>query len=218
MKKIIIVFVIGLLVQQITQAQGTTFLSNLDQPSVGSIALGSDSWLATEFYTGNNVAGYSLNSIQLEMTGASGSPNDFTVMLYTEAGNISSFTYPGVSLGTLNGSTDPSTAGIFTYTPTANLTLLRHTGYFIVLTAGTAVADGYYEWSFEGRYPYNSNNGWIGMLDAEQSSDGLSWSFYHAYGGQYVINATAIPEPSSLCLLLLGSGGLIYARRNRRIS
>jgi hypothetical protein len=57
--------VFGLLAQQILQAQGTTYLSNLDQSSVGSLAVGSNSWLAGIFETGTNPGGYVLNSIQL---------------------------------------------------------------------------------------------------------------------------------------------------------
>ena len=76
-------FVVGLLTQRVTQAQGTlTYLSNLGQPSSGSDIVGSNSWLFTTFRVGTNPNGYVLNSIQLEMTDASGTPSGFTVMLY----------------------------------------------------------------------------------------------------------------------------------------
>ena len=81
LKKIIIVFVIGLLVQQITRAQGTIYLSNLG-PGLGFGGVGSNSWQATSFTAGNNVDGYLLNSIQLAMTDASGNPSGFSVMIY----------------------------------------------------------------------------------------------------------------------------------------
>ena len=61
----VIVLVFGFLAPQITQAQGTIYLSNLDQPSTGSLAVGSDSWIGVPFLTGNNVGGYVLNSFQL---------------------------------------------------------------------------------------------------------------------------------------------------------
>ncbi|MGA3213100.1 MAG: choice-of-anchor R domain-containing protein, partial [Terriglobales bacterium] len=139
--------VFGLLTPQLLQAQGTTYLSNLDQSSAGSLAVGSDSWLAGIFTTGLNPGGYVLNSIQLAMTDASGSPGGFMVMLYAPAiGGI----LPGSSLGTLNGSLNPVTSGIYTYTPAATLTLAPNVPYSIVLTAGTAVANGAYELSCAG--------------------------------------------------------------------
>src|ERR1035441_1891498 len=86
MKKIIIPAVLalalGMLSPQIIQAQGTTYLSNLDQSSVGSLAVGSNSWVAVGIYTGTNPGGYVLNSIQLAMTDASGNPSGFMAMLY----------------------------------------------------------------------------------------------------------------------------------------
>jgi len=77
----VIVLVVALLTPQIVQAQGTIYLSNLGQPSAGSLAVGSDSWQAAIFTTGTNADGYVLNSIQLAMTDAFGTPNGFTVML-----------------------------------------------------------------------------------------------------------------------------------------
>jgi len=139
----VIVFAVGLFAPRIATAQGTvTYLSNLGQASAGSLAVGSDSWLAASFITGTNASGYSLNSIQLAMTDASGNPSGFTAMLYSAIGVTGVF--PGSSLGTLNGSLNPVSGGIFTYTPASNPTLLPSTGYFIVLTAGTAIANGAY--------------------------------------------------------------------------
>src|ERR1035438_5489490 len=118
MKKIIIPAVLalalGMLSPQIIQAQGTTYLSSLDQSSVGSLAVGSNSWVAAGIYTGTNPGGYVLNSVQLGMTDASGNPSDFTAMLYYPlfGGPPSG---PGRSLATLNGSLDPVTAGTYTY-------------------------------------------------------------------------------------------------------
>ena len=101
--------------------------------------------------TGTNAGGYLLNSIQLAMADASGTPSGFTVMLYAypAAGGICS---RGSSLGTLNGSLDPVTAA-FTLIPRLQPSRYRQTPYFIVLTAGTAVANGAYEWSYAGRTP-----------------------------------------------------------------
>ena len=207
----ILVLVFGL-APKIIQAQGAiTYLSNLGQPSTGNLAVGSDSWLATLFFTGNNASGYALNSIQLGITDSSGNPSGFTAMLY-EINPAAAI--PGNNLGTLNGSLNPATAGTYTYTPTSSLTLSQNTYYFIVLTAGTAVANGAYEWSLAGANSYNPSSGWnAGAI--ETSSNGSSWSGLASEYPQFAINATVIPEPSVLRLFSLGGIFLpsIFSRR-----
>lgn len=215
MKTIVInitmVLVVIVLTSQMTQAQGTiTYLSNLGQTSTGNDVVGSDSWLATGFQTGSNVGGYLLNSIQLAMTDASGSPSGFTIMLYANKGPLG-FS-PGSSLDTLSDSTDPSTAGIYTYTPVTETTLSAGTIYFIVLTAGTPLANGAYGWGYAGARAYNPIDGWFSLGNIYTSSDGLLWTTT-AGNPQYAITAIAIPEPSPVFLFLPGSGVLFYVRR-----
>ncbi|HEY1719449.1 MAG TPA: choice-of-anchor R domain-containing protein [Verrucomicrobiae bacterium] len=205
----IIGLVVGLLAPQVVQSQGTLYLSNLSDPSSGSAAVGDNSWLAVGFYTGNNTGGYVVDSVQLAMTDATGSPNDFTVMLYSESPNLPPVV-PGNSLGILDGSANPSTAGLYTYTPAANLVLSPSTFYFIVLTAGTAVANGAYGWSESASSPV-SNGDWGGGF-VPDSSDGLHWlSDLDAYT-QFAINATAVPEPSTFALGGLAFGLITLAR------
>jgi hypothetical protein len=174
MKNIIISGVIvltSILAPQIVEAQGTmTYLSSLSQTSTGSSPVGSDSWLAASFITGTNASGYSLDSIQLGMADASDNPSNLTVMLYSAF--ISGEVVPGSSLGTLDGSLNPTTAGIYTYTPASNLTLSPLTSYFIVLTAGTTIANGAYSWS-ESAYPPGINY-WGASNALLQSGNGSS--------------------------------------------
>ena len=219
MKKIIIGsfigFVLALLAPQIAHAQGTmTVLSNLDQTSAGSLAVGSNSWFAAAFRTGGDTGGYVLNSIQLEMTGASGNPSGFTATLYH-----CYFGTPyilGSSLGTLDGSLNPVAGGIFTYTPASSLTLTRFTPYAIVLTAGTAVANGAYDWSYASGDSYHPSGGWVN-LGSLTSSDGSFWNF--ALGGypQYAINVTDVPEPGVLGLFGLGGLCFFWYRRKAKL-
>lgn len=206
----ILALVAVLIAPQATEAQGTiTYLSNLGQLSTGSLAVGSNSWLAAEFHTGNNASGYLLNSIQLGMTDASGNPRNFTAMIYTWVGFSGIF--PGSSLGTLDGSLNPVSNGVYTYTDDSNITLSPNDFYFIVLTAGTAIANGAYEWSLDNTVPPFSI-GWTQDNAFYQSSNGLSW-IGNIGAFEYAINATAVPEPSSSFFLLLGSGVFIYVRR-----
>ncbi len=208
-------FMVTLLASRLVQAQGTIYLSNLGQTSAGSNPVGNNSWLAAGFFTGPNAGGYTLNSVQLGMTDASGSPSGFTVMLYARSGNITTIV-PGNSLGTLNGSTDPSTSGVYTYTA-SGLTLSPSTHYYIVLTAGTAVANGAYDWSFMNTFSYNPDDSWEGSVTLG-SNNGSSWAWLGGNSpqfdySQFALNATAIPEPSVLSLFGLGGLGFIWHRR-----
>jgi hypothetical protein len=201
----------ALLAPQVAQAQGTmTYLSNLGQPSTGSRAVGTNSWLAMEFHTGNNTGGYLLDSIQFALTDASGNPSNFTAMIYTEVGFDGAF--PGSSLGTLDGSLSPVSSGVYTYTDDSSITLSPNDYYFIVLTAGTTVVNGAYEWSLAGANSYNPTGGWGvegGNSTAFFSSiNGSSWNPIGFSFPQFAINATAIPEPSSE--ILLGLGGVFF--------
>src|ERR1700734_4034068 len=206
----IMVFAAGLSAPQITQAQGTLFVSNLGQTSIGSSSVGSNSWYAADFITGTNANGYMLDSIELGMTNAAGSPSGFTVMIYNTV-IFAGRSIPGIALATLSGSTDPSVVNIYTYTPASSLTLSPNTGYFIVLTAGTSVANGAYEWSVTSTpsLGFNSYN-WGGETSFLNSINGINWNNTSGIYGQFAIDATAAPEPSSSWLLLLGSGIFIY--------
>ena len=114
----------------VLQAQGTLYLSSLSQSSTGSQALGSNAWLAEFFVTGINPGGYTLDSIQLGMVNASGSPSGFEVMLYDRSPDPNAI-WPGSFVGGLAGSASPSTAGVYTYTPDVNLVLSPNALYFI---------------------------------------------------------------------------------------
>jgi hypothetical protein len=207
----IIIFAVGLLAPQTAWSQGTlTYLSSLGQPSFGSAAVGSDSWVAGFFATGNNAGGYALDSVQLAMTPASGAPNGFEVMLYSVVGLSGPF--PGSSLGTLSGSSDPETGGLYTYTA-SGLMLSPSTQYYIVVTAGTSVANGAYAWSVANSPP-DAIGGWSGDNFLLTSSDGSSWNITTG-DPQFALTATAVPEPGTIALLGL-SGLLFFASRRWR--
>jgi PEP-CTERM motif len=184
----------------------------LGEPSSGSSAIGNNSWFAADFITGTNTGGYLLDSVQLAIADSSGDPSGFTVMIYSAI--IGDATFPGTSLGTLSGYLNPSTAGIYTYTSTTGLVLSPSDSYFIVLTAGTTVANGAYEWSVTSTAsPGYTNYHWGDEVFFAQSGNGINWSYASGIYGQFAIDATPVPEPSSSFLLLLGSGVFIYARR-----
>jgi hypothetical protein len=213
----IILLTACLSIPQIAQAQGVTYLSNLGQPPSGALPIASDSWLAADFTTGTNVAGYVLNYVQVAIADAVGSPSGFSAMVFAKSSILTGAVLPGSNLGTLTGSLNPSTAGTYAYTAPQNLTLSPNTDYFIVLTAATAAANGAYEWSVTSTASigYNAYH-WGGQGVPCLSSDGLHWDFLSVNDyPQFAIDATAIPEPGLLTFFVLGGLSLIWHRLKR---
>lgn len=203
-----LVLAIGLLGSLMSPAQGTLFVSNLGQTPTGSAAIGSDSWIAQEFFIiATDPNSYSLDSIQLLLNPASGSPNEFNVSIYSASPSGA----PQNNLGSLNGPTDPSTPGIFTYT-TSGVTLSPGVGYFVIATAGTPAAQGAYTWSATQGVTRNGN---YVIEDVYYSStDGSSWASHVRQNVfQLAVNGTAIPEPATLVLAGLGLAALSFWRR-----
>jgi hypothetical protein len=200
----ILAFVFVLLPSLVSMAQGTTtFVSNLGDTTSGTMTVGSDSWLAADFVTGTNVGGYTLSSIQLAMADATGNPNDFSVILYTAVNDVG--TFPGTSLGTLSGSANPATSGTYTYTAPSDLSLTASTAYFIVLTAGTSVANGAYAWSVTSTSSpgYNGYH-WGGEIFFYESGNGINWNSTSSAYGQFSLDATPVPEPEVIGLFAMG--------------
>lgn len=194
-------------------SQGTTYISNLDQTPTGSLAVGSDSWLAPGFYLSvSDPNTYSLDSIQLLITPASGSPGGFSVSIYsTPWGSTGG---PQSHLGDLDGSSDPSIGGIYTYTATG-ITISSSDAYFVVVTAATPTTEGAYHWSVvEGG---TANGTWSIANGYATSSDGLTWVGHPRQGAmQLAITATLIPEPTTGSLLGFGLAALCLWRHRPR--
>ena len=133
-------------------------------------------------------------------------------MLYDDGGLVGPA--PGSSLGALNGPSDPTTTGVYTFTPSATITMSPSTPYFVVLTAGSAVTNGAYKWSYAGANSYNPGGGWSSWGGAFFiSSDGSSWGPGSVVGPQYAITATPVPEPGVLSLLGLSALSFLWHRR-----
>ncbi len=204
-----------LLPTPITRAQGaTTYLSNLGQASTGSATVASNSWVTVMFHTGTNTGGYALNSIQLALTDAEGSPSNFTVALAQGAAGAGPPPVPGgIVLGTLNGSLDPVTSGIYTYTWATSLTLAPNFYYCIVLTAGTSLADGTYMWACANTDSYSSSSGWFFEGAWTDATGKGAWIAINNTFPLFAVSATAVPEPSVVGLLALGSLCFLCRRR-----
>lgn len=199
------------LAEKNSPAQGTLYFSNLGQPFAGSLSVGSDSWWAAGFFAGtNSILGYALNSVQLAITGATGNPAGFKVMIYD-----SSIFAPTIrsNIANLTGNSNPTANGVYTFTPSTSVTLKLGGLYHIVATVETMIGQGSYGWSFENTPPPVQNGGWNGGAWARSSNDGAHWTASAGNYLQFAINATAIPEPSALALFGLSVALLLTRRR-----
>jgi PEP-CTERM motif len=197
-----------------TQAQGTVYSSNLGNTPTGSFTLASDSWIAQEFsWLGLMVNGVTLtppctlNSIQLQMGSASGSPSDFSVSIYTRGASG-----PGTRIGALVGDPDPQSTGVYTYTA-SGITLAPATGYLVVVTSQRATAEGAYSWStaFLPSQSYNDN---LRIGYYFDSTDGVSWTEHIRQDvGLMAIYGTPVPEPSSCFLFAFGAVCFVFMRK-----
>jgi len=183
-------------------AQGTIYFSNLAAPPTGSAAIGSDSWIAQSFFTGTNSQGYLLNSVRVLMTPASGGPTGFTLSIYTRNAP-GQFPAPAIPVAALTG-LDPVAGGIFSYSA-SGVTLSPGTIYFLVGTATTPVAAGAFNWSATRSEPAPGQDLWTSGLFYYDSADGLDWQISRQHLFQFEVNASLIPEPSSLALLICGA-------------
>ncbi|HVU26592.1 MAG TPA: choice-of-anchor R domain-containing protein [Verrucomicrobiae bacterium] len=196
-------------------AQGILEVSNLGKSPTNSMAIGNDSWIAQAFYVeggGADTNIYNLNSVQLLLDAASGSPSNLTVSIYTEPFGGGP---PQTNLGalTLNSSMDPIAGGIVTYNA-SGITIVPGNAYFVVATAATSIAQGAYQWSSSTKE--TDNGTWVIDDVYYNSSDGSSWTkTIRQDVFQMAIYATPIPEPQIYALLGL-SLAYVGFRRFRR--
>jgi hypothetical protein len=188
-------------------AQGTLYVSNIAQTPTGSAPVGSDSWIAQRIITGTDPGGYSLDSVELLMDPATGSPSGFNISIYSSLGGE-----PYNNLGNLVGS-DPSAGGVFSYS-SSGVDLSPSTFYFVVVTAAKPVAQGAYDWSAAQSYTpgtFTIDDGYF------SSNDGSSWSLHARQDVfQLAIYATAAPEPGIIGLFAVGGLLVAFLRRKAR--
>jgi hypothetical protein len=208
--RIVIAFSVGvLLVAQVAQAQGTLYVSNIVRLRSGGDALiASNSWIAELIDTGNDSSGYILDSIQLDQ--GTPNPGGINVSIYTDVNNVLSS-----DLGNL-GSPSTSSPGIYTY-GASGLALAASTEYFVVATV-TPPAGTSSSWEAGTGSSASGSDQWmIGGLNLQSTDQGSDWTpFLNGTDLQMAIYATAVPEPSTWALCLLGGGFAFYVLARKR--
>jgi len=173
---------------------------------------GSDS--AQAFTVGSISA--TLTSVTLRMEWASAGNGGFRVALWSDAGGS-----PGARLAMLTGHPSPIAAGDFTYINqlTPRLPLVAGTTYWVVASVlHTPFVPAYREflWAVTDSGAETGSPGWTIANDCQTIgyTNGVpdAWFSYPGLAQQMRIDATLVPEPSALALLL-ASAALLSTRR-----
>jgi hypothetical protein len=191
---------IGLAAPLAANAQGTLYLSHLGSSADTGEYVQSDRWSAISFETGVATNGYSLDSMQLRITGIAGSPSGFELSLYNNNGSV-----PGNSLELLSGS-DPTGAGIYTFTA-SGITLSPSTVYWAVTTSSDSSLSGNsFYWALDPN-SYTSSDGWSLSTTGDYGSSDHGASWYNGGGSPFTlaVYATAVPEPVTTVMLTVST-------------
>ncbi|HTF63197.1 MAG TPA: choice-of-anchor R domain-containing protein [Edaphobacter sp.] len=195
----------GLLVVSLQVTQGEAISNNLEAPTDYTEEASGDSWLTASFGTG--AASYKLTDVTLLML------SDFNigtaqVGLYSDVEGE-----PGTLLSTLRSPASYSTTLANTIFTDSGYGLSANSTYWIVLQS----VSGSFQWAFTDD---NTGSG-VGFRAAWGSSEnvGATWFTSALQPMQMRVDASAVPEPSSIVLLGLGllaffARGLLASKSN----
>lgn len=185
--------------------EAAVVVSNLAEPTAGGNALNLGNWWATSFTT--DAFTYSLNSVDILLDSAASPLGGYFVSVHADGAGS-----PGAQLvnGLLVGSATPP-VGTSTYTVGGPVLLNPNTTYWLVqgTTHPTAL------WGIAVS-PSDAETGTWAIGDVEQRSvnQGATWAVFDSNVVQFSVDATAVPEPTAL-MVLLALGGLGLGRRRR---
>jgi hypothetical protein len=197
LKQLVLFAIISVLLKaRIGVAQETTYLDNTSQPVTGTRGFNLTQ-TGAQFLTGTNAGGYVLNSLQLLFADASGNPE----ISYLRCDLLSDyFNLPSVILTAFIPNDNPTTAGLHTFVPlqpsAPSVILAANTDYWLFFYPHGGSSLGYYRYNFTDSVNSTSIDGW--RVTGETFSP-----FSPGQTGlpMFSLNATAIPEPSTLALL-----------------
>jgi len=216
MRKQIITILTALTAAASGSASANTVVSNLGEAGGASVSVGPFSSntqgdpLAQAFSTPTTGPGWTLNSLTFTLDALGSGAGGLTVELYSDNAGI-----PGTSLATLSG-TSPSVTGFanYTFTTTSTVTLATNTTYFAVLTAPSPTSTDKYRW----RQTTTGQTGDPGWAIADSSyyyNSGSVWTQDTGTPNYIAVDASAVPEPSTVLLVLAAAGGAYFLKRRR---
>lgn len=195
-------------------ASAAVVVSNLDVANTGSYKIVHISqYVGMSFTVGTDYSSWNLDSVDL-LALKSGSPGtNFTVELHADDGDK-----PAVAAFLAFSINNPSgdSAGVYNYTPTSPYALTANTKYWLTARAGDASSNRY-GWVTSSPTSFVESTaltGWsIGDGISLSSNQGSSWTTSDTATALFGVNATAIPEASSLAFLALGAASALRRRR-----
>jgi hypothetical protein len=192
----------GMFAPQLTSAQGrVTFLDNTGQTVAGNNGVGlggAGSRIDVQFQTGTNAGGYTLNSISFLMANANNNTGAAQIGVLADEYGASLF-LPFIA------SPGPTNAGLYTYL-VPSVTLAANTDYWLMFNNKGI---GPFQWSYASTTAAATVDGW--------SITGNTGPVGTTPVGipMFAINATAVPEPSSVALLVIGTLVVLSWTRQR---
>jgi hypothetical protein len=188
-----------------TLTSASTIISNLG--TAGSQKLGNDNIWAEGFSLSSTASSFTFDSVALRVY--AWSPEQVVAAIYSDDGGG----HPGTALTSLTP-TIPVANSIsdYIFTPDVPLTLDPSSTYWIVLSSTQSFSVPFGAGWVVSDTPFTTSSG-IAFVGTERSSDGTSWTFFGPEAGNthaFAVNATAIPEPSSMILFSLFVVGLIF--------
>lgn len=182
--------------------------SNLTYPDPGwpGDTVTRTAYLASSFTTNASAASYTLDTVIVDMGTAITPGGGFKLELRSDQSLV-----PGAVVAELVGEGNPSD-GLFAYTPAATVILNANTTYWLV----ASVSGGTGEYRWRAAASNDQTGDWaIGNNIGFSGNSGANWSLQGFPPSLFSISATAVPEPGSAILLLLGGAGMCLHRRSR---
>jgi hypothetical protein len=198
-----------------------TVISNLMPSSGSGIGIGAlnppsttNTMQGEGFRTGSDPLGYRLNSVTLHLGGATGNPGDFVLELYE--GYLFGTNGP---IGEFVVTSNPTVAGLYYFDfADDDLILAPATRYMIVASAPDATGRtvSQYGWRQANFPTVTSGPGWLIIGPTFSNNGGANWTSVRSEPFQFAIDATAIPEPTSILLAGLACAVMCHHFRKRR--
>ena len=163
-------------------------VSNLSETSDGlGLTIHDTSHGATQFTTGDAAAGYTLDSVTVDIKTARNTAGNLTVAIHAVSGGNPAPT----ATYTLSGA-NPTAAGQHTFTCSGSCPLAKDTTYFVVLSKSGGLASRGYKWdSTASANQTNSPNsfGWA-IADTAKMNFGNGWTDQTGWTGMLKVTAT----------------------------
>ncbi len=174
---------------------------------------------AVTFRTGLNPNGYWLNSVDLGMGGSTGSGlGSFQLQLFATAPFLPTTSVGDFSL--IAATSDPIDDHPYTFAFTNQSLILTPQTYYAIVArspSSTGPSVSQYGWRNTSGIDATSDPNWL-IFDQLVNTEGSSaWSSIRSGPYQFAIDATAVPEPTQLCLFGCAmAAAVLFSRRRSR--